>query len=411
MNEKLIEALREIELEKEIPQGKLISVLETALVSAYKKDFGTLPQVRAEVAPETGDMKILAAKKIVKEVQNSKKEISKKELKKFGLKGKLGEEVEIDITPQEFGRIAAQTAKQIILQKIKEEERELIYEEFKEKEGEVLTGTVERQEYTKNLLIDLGKTEALLPRREQVFRENYGQGERIRVYVLEVRKVSRGPQIIVSRTHPRLMMRLFEMEVPEISSGDVEMKSAAREPGTGSKIAVASRRENIDPVGACVGVRGTRVNAIVGELKGERIDIVRWNEDSAAFITNALSPATVTNITLNRETKSAEVIIPDDKLSLAIGKGGRNVRLAARLTGWKIDLHSESEIAAQKARLPELSGVGPVMSERLEEKGFCRLEDLVKAEISQLTEVPGIGKKTAEKIVSAAKEALKSGAP
>jgi N utilization substance protein A len=408
MNEKLIEALKELELEKEIPRDKLISVLEAALVSAYKKDFGSLPQIKARVVQETGDMKIVTFKTVVKEAHNPKKEITKKELKKLGLKGKLGEEIEIDITPQEFGRIAAQTAKQIILQKIKEEERELIYKEFKDKEGEVLTGTVERQEYTKNFLIGLGKTDALLPRREQVFQENYSHGDRIKVYVLEARRVSRGPQVIVSRTHPRLLVQLLELEVPEISSGDIEIKSAAREPGTGCKIAVASRRENVDPVGACVGVRGTRVNAIVQELRGERVDIVRWNEDSSAFITNALSPAKVTKITLNREKKLAEVIIPDDKLSLAIGKGGRNVRLAARLTGWKIDLHSESEIAAQRLRLPELSGVGPVISERLEKGGFQKLEDLLKAKVADLTEISGIGKKTAEKIISSAKEALKS---
>ncbi len=411
MNEKLVEALKEIEREKEIPRDKLIAVLEAALVSAYKKDFGSLPQIRAQVTQETGDMKILAVKKVVKEIEDPKKEITKKELKTLGGKGKLGEEVEIDITPREFGRIAAQTAKQIVLQKIKEEERELIYEEFKNKEGEVLTGTVERQEYTKNLLVDLGKTEALLPRREQVFRENYTQGDRIRVYVLEARKVSRGPQVIVSRTHPRLLIRLLELEVPEITSGDVEIKSVAREPGTGSKIAVSSRRENIDSVGACVGVRGTRVNAVVGELGGERIDIVRWNEDTSAFIASALSPAKVTRITLDREGKLAKVIIPDDKLSLAIGKGGRNVRLAARLTGWKIDLHSESEIAAQELHLPELSGVGPVINQRLEEKGFRKLEDLLKAKAAQLTEIPGIGKAKAKKILSAAKEALKSEAP
>ena len=406
MNQGIIEALKQIEAEKGIPREKLLPVVESALVSAYKKSFGVGCEVNVNIDEGTGEIKIALVKIVVSKVEDTKKEISKKEAKKLGFeKVKVKDKVEIEVTSPEFGRIAAQTAKQVVLQKIRNEEKELIYEEFKDKEREIITGIIQRKLH-RNVFIDLGKIEALLPFPEQVFKERYQQGERIKVYVVEVRKTNHGPQIIVSRAHPKFPVRLLEGEIPEIAAGTIEIKSFAREPGIRSKIAVASKEGDIEPVGACVGIRGSRIQMVIKELKGERIDIVRWNENPSVYLSNALNPAQIVKTTLNEERKAAEVIVPDDQLSLAIGKGGQNVKLAARLTGWKIDLRSESQIAEREnVPLPKLSGIGPKTLKCLEEHGFRRLEKLAKAEISTLISIPGIGKKTAEKIILTAKQA------
>jgi transcription termination/antitermination protein NusA len=320
VNVEWLEALRQIEREKGIDAETIIQALEAALLSAYKKNYSTEEEARVEVNRETGSIHVFA-------------EIGSEE---------SGEVTEEEVTPSNFGRIAAQTAKQVILQRIREAERDLMFEEYREKAGDIVTGIVQQsdQRYT---LVDLGKVEALLPVSEQMPGERCKHGMRIKVYIVEVRKTSKGPQILVSRTHPGLLKRLFELEVPEIAEGYVEIKAVAREPGHRSKIAVLSHDRNIDPVGACVGARGSRVRMVVNELKGEKVDIVPWREDPAEFVSNALSPAKVKEVRVYDDEELSEVIVPDSQLSLAIGKEGQNARLAAKLTGWRIDIKSESQ--------------------------------------------------------------------
>jgi len=292
----------------------------------------------------TGSYHVYAIKTIVDNVENEITEISLSEARKTKADYEVGDILEVEVTPANFGRIAAQTAKQVVVQRIREAERGIIYEEFSNRESDILTGIVQRIE-AKNVFIDLGKTEAVLTPSEQIAGEEYTHGDRIKAYIIEVKKTPKGPQVIVSRTHPGLLKRLFELEVPEIHDGIVEIKSVAREPGMRSKIAVYSKDEDVDPVGACVGHKGMRVQAIVDELRNEKIDIVKWNADSAKYIANALSPAKVISVAVNEEEKISRVVVPDYQLSLAIGKEGQNARLAAKLTGWKIDIKSESQAA------------------------------------------------------------------
>ncbi len=324
MNIELIEALRQLEREKRIEPATVIEALEQALATAYKKNYDDTTEIRVKVDHETGKISVY-------ELEEIKKEDSEQ-----------SEIVETEVTPDDFGRIAAQTAKQVILQRIKEAEREKMYDEYVDREGDIVTGIVQQkdQRYT---LVNLGRVEALLPPTEQMPGERYDHGTRLKTYIIEVRKTTKEPSIVVSRTHPGLLKRLFELEVPEIYEGLVEIKSVAREPGQRSKIAVASRDESIDPVGSCVGPKGSRVRMVVSELRGEKIDIVEWNEDPAIFVKNSLSPAKVVEVRVDELEKSAEVVVPDDQLSLAIGKEGQNARLAAKLTGWRIDIKSESE--------------------------------------------------------------------
>lgn len=352
-------ALEQLEEEKGISREVIIEALEAALLSAYKKNFGQGAQnVRIEVDRETGEIRAYQIRTVVEEVTDPNTQIALEEARVWDPTARVGDVVEVEVTPQGFGRIAAQTAKQVVVQRLREAERELVYKEFRDREGDIVTGIVQRIE-KKNVYIDLGRIEAVLPPTEQIPRETYRQGQRIKAYVVEVRSVSRGgAQIVVSRTHPGLIKRLFELEVPEIVEGIVEIKAIAREAGGRTKIAVASRDRNVDAVGACVGPKGSRVQAIVDELHGEKIDIVPWSPDPVAFVANALSPAKVTNVEIDEETKTAYVIVPDNQLSLAIGREGQNARLAAKLTGWRIDIKSESqvkEIEAKKifAELPE----------------------------------------------------------
>lgn len=344
MNAEFLDALRQIEKEKEIPLEVLLSAIESALETAYKKNFAATGDVRVRVSSSKGGFHVFCEKDVVSDVENEHTEIGVKEAKRFDPNAEPGDVIEIEVTPEDFGRIAAQTAKQVVVQRIREAERERVFEEFGERVGEVLTGTVQRREQ-RNVFVNVGKVEALLPPAEQVPTEPYRFNDRIKVYVLEVRRTSKGPQVVVSRTHPSLIRRLFELEVPEIAEGIVTIKSVAREPGARTKVAVFSNDDKVDPMGACVGHRGTRVQSVVNELYDEKIDIVRWNENIEKFIAEALSPAKAISVSCDEETKTALVVMPDSQLSLAIGKSGQNVRLAARLTGWRIDIRSESQIA------------------------------------------------------------------
>jgi len=331
--------------EKGIDKEILIEAIEAALISAYKRNFGSSQNVRVSVNLETGDFKVYALKKVTNDPQNDYLDISLENAKKINAELEEDDMAEIEVTPKEFGRIAAQTAKQVVVQRIREAERGIIFEEFSNKEGEIVTGIVQRTE-RKNVIVDLGKTEAVLAPAEQISGEEYRFNDRIKTYIIEVKKTSKGPQIMISRTHPNLVKRLFELEVPEIHEGTVEIKSISREPGSRTKIAVYSKDDNVDPVGACVGQKGTRVQAIVDELKGEKIDIIKWSSNPKEYISSSLSPAKVVRVDVNDEEKSAKVTVPDFQLSLAIGKEGQNARLAAKLTGWKIDIKSESQLRA-----------------------------------------------------------------
>lgn len=343
-----INALNMLCAGKGIEPEVLYEAIEEALVNAYHRDTGTNADVRVELNRETGSFHIYARKNIVEEVADEVREISLGEAQAINPDYQVGDILEIDVTPANFGRIAAQNAKQMVVQKIREAERGIIYDEFSSQESDIVTGMIERVD-KQHVYINLGKTAAMMALSEQVIGETYRVGETIKAFIIEVKKTNKGPQIVVSRTHPGLLKRLFENEVPEIADGTVEIKSVAREPGMRSKIAVHSNDEDVDPVGSCVGLKGMRVQAIVNELRNEKIDIVKWSADPAKYIANALSPAQVLSVAVNEEEKISRVIVPDEHLSLAIGKEGQNARLAAKLTGWKIDIKSESQIGEDGA--------------------------------------------------------------
>jgi len=361
MNADFLDALRQIEKEKEIPLEVLLSTIESALETAYKKNFAATGDVRVRVTSSKGGFHVFCEKEVVETVENSHTEISLQEARQHDPNAQIGDVIEIEVTPENFGRIAAQTAKQVVVQRIREAEREHVFEEFGDRVGEVLTCTVQRRE-GRNVFVNLGKIEALLPPAEQVPTEPYRFNDRLKVYVLEVKKTPKGPQVVVSRTHPSLIRRLFELEVPEIAEGVVTIKSVAREPGARTKVAVHSSDEKVDAMGACVGHRGTRVQSVVNELYGEKIDIVRWNEKIDKFIAEALSPAKAVSVTCDEQTKTALVVMPDNQLSLAIGKAGQNVRLAARLTGWRIDIRSESQLAGASPESAAAQSTEPAAS-------------------------------------------------
>lgn len=344
MNAEFMLAFEALGKEKGIAPEILFDAIEAALISAYKKNFSSAQNVRVSLDRETGEINVYARKTIVEHVEDDRLEISLADARKINPGYMADDILEIEVTPRDFGRIAAQAAKQVVVQRIREAERGIIYEEFSNRSSDILTGIIQRIEQ-KNVFIDLGKTEAVLPPTEQMIGEEYMLGNRVKTYIIEVKKTSKGPQIMVSRTHPGLLKRLFELEVPEIHDGTVEIKSVAREPGMRSKIAVFSRDEEVDSVGACVGPKGMRVQTIVDELRGEKIDIVKWDADPAVYISNALSPAKVVSVEVDEINKISKVVVPDYQLSLAIGKEGQNARLAAKLTGWKIDIKSESQAA------------------------------------------------------------------
>lgn len=353
MSGDLIKALDDLEREKGIDKEVLIQAIEAALISAYRKNFGTAQNVRIRMDRESGEVKVFSRRTVVEQVRDPRTEISLEEARKISPGYKPGDVIEAEVTPRNFGRIAAQTAKQVVLQRIREAERGVIYEEFSSKEGDIVTGTVQRAD-SKNVIVDLGRLEALLPPSEQIPTEKLEQGDRIKVYILEVKRTTKGPQVSISRTHPGLLKRLLELEVPEVHEGIVEIKGIVREPGFRSKVAVRARDPNVDPVGAVVGPKGLRIQNIVNELRGEKIDVIRWDEQPEKFIANALSPAKVVAVTCDPATRVARVIVPDNQLSLSIGKEGQNARLAAKLTGWKIDIKSESQVARES----EQAGLG-----------------------------------------------------
>jgi N utilization substance protein A len=367
MNMDFIEALAAIETEKGISKEVLIDAIEAALISSYKRNFNTAQNVRVDIDRQTGVIKVYARKTVVDEVLDIRLEISLDAAREIEPNFQLNDIVEIEVTPRDFGRIAAQTAKQVVTQRIREAERGLIYNAFIDKEEDIVTGIVQRVD-ARNIYVDLGKVEAMLPINELMPNDRFQQGDRVKSYITKVENTTKGPQIILSRTHPGLLKRLFELEVPEIFDGVVEIRSVAREAGFRSKIAVYSRNPEVDPVGSCVGPKGTRVQAIVNELKGEKIDIVNWSEFVEDYVANALSPSKVVEVQVFEEEKLARVIVPDYQLSLAIGIRGQNARLAAKLTGWKIDIKSESQAETEFGRTKEndtewLADEDPAMTE------------------------------------------------
>ena len=343
MNKELIEALNALEKEKEISKEKLLSAIETSLLTACKNHFGKADNFKVTINRETGDFKVIAEKEVVDDVTDDTTQISLADAKMINAKYDIGDMVNIEVKSKDFGRIAIQVAKNVILKTIREEERNVLFDQYSSKEKEVVTGVVQRY-VGKNVIINLGKVDATLNESEMVRGETFKPNDRVKVYVLEVKNGNKGPKILVSRTHPELVKRLFEAEVAEVRDGTVEIMNVAREAGSRTKIAVWSSNPDVDPVGACVGINGARVNAVVEELGGEKIDIVAWNENAAYLIENALSPAKVVSVIADDEAKTARVVVPDYQLSLAIGKEGQNARLAAKLTGFKIDIKSESQM-------------------------------------------------------------------
>jgi N utilization substance protein A len=356
MKSEFLIAITQLAAEKNLPREVVLRAVEAALVSAYKKDSGLQGNISVRIDPERGSVHVYQLKTVVEEVSDPKTEASLQEARRYRPDIQLGETLELEVTPQGAGRIAAQTAKQVVLQRLREAEREKVYEEFAAREGEVVSGVVQRVE-PRQVIVDLGHTEAVLPAAEQMRSEHYRPGQRLKFYLLEVQRTAKGPQLVLSRTHRNLVKRLLELEVPEVARGIVEVKAIAREPGQRSKVAVAARQPGVDPVGACVGLRGLRIQNIVNELGGERIDVVEWDKDAARFVAHALSPAQVSRVIINEEEKTAIVVVPDRQLSLAIGKEGQNARLAAKLTGWRIDIKPESLL--EKVAAPARAAAPP----------------------------------------------------
>jgi transcription termination/antitermination protein NusA len=356
MKHEFYAAISQIAAERGIPKEAIIEVMEKALVTAYRRTLGNNPppiEVSVKLDSQTGMARVFAEKQVVDEVFDDRFEIDYVDAQRIKPDVELGETVVVESTPNDFGRIAAQTAKQVILQGIKEVEREHIYGEYMDREGELVTATVQRVAKG-NVILEMGKAEAILPPKEQVDSDRYYHGQRLKVYLMEIRREDRGPRLIASRTHKQLIVRLFEMEVPEIYNGTVEIKSIAREPGLRTKVGVTARQEGIDPVGSCVGMRGVRIQNIVNELNGEKIDVVQWSSDPKEFIANALSPAQVVEVQLREDEHAATVIVPDKQLSLAIGKEGQNVRLAAKLSGWRIDIKSATTLLDEERNAAEV---------------------------------------------------------
>jgi N utilization substance protein A len=352
VNQELLHLIEQISREKGVEKSVVIDAVLSAVLSAARKRFGTVDNINVRLDEVTGAIMLFSLKTIRDEddILDDSLEISLEEAQDICPDVTLGSVIEVQHDIDDFGRIAAQTAKQVIIQKVREAERDMVYRDFKDRQGELVNGLVARIEREGNLIVDLGKTEGLLPRREQSFREVFKRGDRIRAYITEVKRASSGPQVILSRTHPGFLMRLFEMEVPEIYEGIVEIKGAVRDSSGRAKIAVVSHDKDVDPIGACVGLKGMRVQSVVQELRGEKIDIIQWTDDQVQYVRNALSPARVSRISVNDVDKTMQVIVPDDQLSLAIGKRGQNVRLAAKLTHWKIDIKSEGEVDSDSER-------------------------------------------------------------
>src|SRR5512136_288686 len=415
MSNIIAQTIEQISKEKNVDPKIIISALEDAMVAASRKFYKTNEDISARFDPETGMVEIFAVRRVVENVENPSLEISLADAKEIDNTLEVDDTVEIPKPTDVLGRIAAQTAKQVILQKVREAERQNIHKEYSQKVGEMINGIVKRFEGP-DIIVDIGKTEALLPLREQSRVETYKQGERIRAVIVKVLPVAKGPQVILSRTDPQLLVRLFEMEIPEIYDGTIVVKSAVHEPGDRAKIAVASLDRDVDPVGACVGMKGSRINSIIRELRGEKIDIVQWSDDPAQYAANALNPAKISKVLiLDQSEKRMEVIVEEKQQSLAIGKKGQNVRLASRLIGWQIDVKSEEQkkqevlsvmesLTSSSTSLSELEGVSDRIIERLREAGIENVERILELGEDKLKEIPGVGEKTAAKIMEAAKD-------
>lgn len=399
----------QVSRDKGIDRQVLIATLEEAIRSAARKKLGQDLDLEVAYNDEFGEIEAFQFKQVVAQVKNPEQEISLTEGRKLDPDCEVGDSLGVKIDTSTFGRIAAQSAKQVIIQKMKDAEREIIFEDYKDRRGEIVNGIVQRFDKG-GITVNLGRAEGILPYREQVPRESYRQGDRIRAYVLEVNKESRGPQILLSRTHPNFLIKLFALEVPEIAEGVVTIMGAAREPGSRAKIAVVSKDPDIDPVGACVGMKGSRVQAVVQELKGEKIDIIEYGVDSAKYVCNALAPAVISKVIIDQGKRSMEVIVPDDQLSLAIGKRGQNVRLGSKLTGWHIDVKSEAKYQKSLKEgyqsLLALPGIGEATADNLYEAGFASAEELAGAQIEELAAIPGISQQKAENFIQAAKDYL-----
>ena len=395
----------QVSRDRGIDKQILISTLVEAIRQAAKKKLGLKQEIEVNYNEELGEVEVFEFKEVVEKVKDPQTQIPMEVGRQLDPECELGDSLGIKMETSSFGRIAAQSAKQVIIQRMKDAERDIIFEDFKDRRGEVINGIIQR--FDKGAaIINLGRTEAILPVTEQIPTETYKQGDRVRAYVLEIKKISKGPQIILSRTHPQFVAALFEMEVPEVSEKIVRIINVVREPGGRTKIAVASDDKQVDPVGACVGMKGNRVQNVVQELRGEKIDIIPWNADQAKYICSALAPAEVVRVIIDEISRSMEVVVPDDQLSLAIGKRGQNVRLASRLTGWKIDVKSESKydnfIRDGYQSLLQIAGVGEVTADVLYKKGFLSAQEVAESSIEELLEVPGLSQKKAEKLLESA---------
>ncbi len=407
MQPDLNRVIEQVSKEKGMDRSVIIEALESAMLSAARRTFGQ-KRIEAKFNPDIGEIELFEIKTVVEVVTDPETEVDLATAREtLDPEAQIGDELLSKLRRDAFGRIAAQVAKQSVIQKVREAERELIYNEFKNRKGDVFSGIVQRVE-KKNIIVNLGRTDAVLPEKEQIPWERYRQGDRIRAYILDVEMSHKGPQIILSRTHPGFLIKLFEQEAPEVYEGIVEIKGAAREPGSRAKIAVHSTDPDVDPVGACVGMKGTRVQAVVQELRGERVDIVPWTPDPAEYVCRALLPAKVSKIILDEEEHAMEIIVADDQLPLAIGKKGQNVRLASRLTGWKLDVRSESEVEAERARaltsLTAVPGIGDMTAELLYQNGFQSAEDVAATDLDALLEIEGIGSEKGAAVLQAARD-------
>lgn len=407
----LEQIINQVGRDKGIDKKVLIAALESAVLSAAKKHFGHGRNLEATYNSELSEIEVLEFRTVVDKVTDTATQMTMDEARKeFDPDCEIGDELGRKLNSDDLGRIAAQTAKQVIIQKLRDAERDIIYSEYRDRKGELVNGIVQRFE-RRNIIVNLGRTDAILPEREQIPRERYRQGDRIRAMILEIDPVSRGPQIVLTRSHPEFMRKLFELEVPEIAEGIVEIKSVAREVGERAKIAVYSNDASVDPVGACVGIKGTRVQAVVSELRGERIDIVTWTADAPSFVARALSPAVVVRVVVDEEEHAMEVVVADDQLSLAIGRRGQNVKLASKLTGWRIDVRSESvaEEESKRARksLESIPGIGFGESELLFQEGYRSVKEVSEASVEELMDVEGIDSEKASIILQGAQELVK----
>jgi len=407
----LLRTIEQVSRDKGIDAKILIEALEEAVRSAVKKKFGLEYELEVTFNREMGEIEVFEFKDVVDTVTDERLQVSLEDARKLDPESEIGDSLGMKMDTDALGRIAAQSAKQVIMQRLREAERDAVYEDFRDRKGEIINGIVQR--FDKGAIIaNLGKAEAELPLKEQIPKESYTQGDRVRAYIYDVRQFSRGPQVILSRTHPNFLSALFESEVPEISEGIVTIMQVAREPGSRAKIAVASKDRDVDPVGACVGMKGSRVQAVVQELRGEKIDIVPWDPDPAKFVCNALAPAEILRVIVDGENRAMEVVVPDDQLSLAIGKKGQNVRLASRVANWKLDVNGESEYNKELREgyksLHMLPGVGDKLATALYEMGYRSAEDISKAEPADLAIIKGISDKKARDLIQGALDYVQS---